>query len=47
MSAMKRLIEDILYLDEEGYSVDKIAFIMGMSEAEVLEVIAEYSEIIE
>lgn len=45
MSAMKRLIEDILEMyDVEGMSIVEIAEAKGLTEAEVYEVVSEYSE---
>lgn len=42
MSAIKRSIEDVLYLAEEGESVIRIAFIMNLSVDEVSYIIDEY-----
>lgn len=45
MSAIKRLIEDILEMyDGEGKTIVEIAKAKGLSEAEVFEVVSQYSE---
>jgi hypothetical protein len=42
MSAIKRAIEDVLYLAEEGETVVRIAFIMNLTVDEVNYIISEY-----
>jgi hypothetical protein len=42
MSAIKRAIEDVLYLAAEGEPVVRIAFIMKLSVDEVNYIISEY-----
>jgi hypothetical protein len=42
MSAIKRAIEDVLYLASEGETVVRIAFIMNLSVDDVNYIIDEY-----
>jgi NADH:ubiquinone oxidoreductase subunit E len=43
MSAIKRLIEDVMELYEEGSSIAEIAKVLRLDEDEVLDVVEAYS----